>query len=174
MIIRPQPDEYAPFYGGYINRVPEGADLAALLARQPGDLQTLLSPVSDQQANARPKSSEWSIKEMLGHICDAERVFAYRATRFARNDNATLPGFDQDEFVKATDFNTRTLADLLEEFSLQRRANLVLLKSLTAEELERVGTASGNPMSSRAAFYVMAGHVLHHVESLRTDYHVGA
>ena len=172
-IPRPQADEYAPFYAGYVQRVPDGADVLAVLSQQPDELRALLSAVTDEQANARPAPGEWSIKEVLGHICDTERVFAYRAVRIARSDGTPLPGFDQDTFVKATDFNARSLSDLLDEFELQRRANLLDLRALTAAETDRRGTASNNPISVRALLHIMAGHVFHHVESLKTDYHVG-
>ena len=174
MIARPLDGEYNPYYGNYIGRVPEGSDILELLASEPDMLRDLVSGVSDQQANVRPAPGEWSIKEVVGHITDTERVFAYRTLRFARGDTVALPGFDQDEFVKGTDFNRRTLADLVEEFTLQRRANLILIKSLTDEETARVGAASGTPMSARAAIYVLGGHVLHHVESLKTSYHLAS
>jgi uncharacterized damage-inducible protein DinB len=174
MIQRPQTGEYNEFYGGYVGRVPEGADLIALLSGQPEALRTLLQNITDEQASIRPAPAEWSIKEVLGHIADTERVFAYRVLRIARADQTALPGFDQDEFVNATDFNRRSLAGLLDEFDLQRRANMLLIASLTGEEIDRRGTASGNPVSVRALLYILAGHVLHHIESLRTDYKVGA
>lgn len=173
MIQRPQPDEYAPFYAGYVQRIPEGADVLALMRQQPDELRALLNAVSDEQANARPAPGEWSIKEVIGHICDAERVFAYRAVRIARADTTPLPGFEQDAFVEATNFNARSLPDLLDEFDYQRRANLLVFRALTAEEANRRGTASDNPVSVRAAVYILAGHILHHVESLKTDYRVG-
>lgn len=173
MVPRPQEGEYFPYYGNYIGRVPEGADVLGLLASQPAELQALLSNVSDAQANAYPAPGEWSIKEVLGHLLDTERVFAYRMLRFARDEKQPLPGFDQNEYVKATDFNRRAVADLLEEMSFQRRANVILIKSLTDEETARMGSASGNPMSARAVVYMLAGHVDHHVESLKTSYGLG-
>lgn len=173
MIPRPQPDEYGSYYQGYIQRVPEGSDIFALLGKQPDDLRAFLQNVSDEQANSRPAPGEWSVKEVLGHICDAERVFAYRALRFARGDSTPLPGFEQDDYVRATDFNARTLPDLIEEFTFHRRANVVCFKPLTEAELMRRGTASSNPFSVRALLYIMIGHVLHHIESLKTDYKVG-
>jgi uncharacterized damage-inducible protein DinB len=174
MIARPQTGEYSSFYAGYVGRVPEGGDLFALLRGQPDDLRALLGGLSDEQANARPAPGEWSVKEVMGHICDAERVFAYRALRIARGDTTPLPAFEQNEYVKATDFNARRLADLLEEFTLQRRANLLCFQPLTGEELARWGTSSGNPVTARALLHIMAGHVLHHIESLQVDYKVGA
>jgi uncharacterized damage-inducible protein DinB len=174
MIQRPQTDEYAPFYAGYVQRVPEGSDLFALLNGQPEALRALLQNVSDDQAGIRPAPAEWSIKEVIGHIADTERVFAYRLLRIARGDQTPLPGFDQDEFVNATDFNKRSLISLLDEFDLQRRANMLLITSLTDQEIDRRGIASNNPVSVRALLHILAGHVLHHIESLKTDYKVGA
>jgi hypothetical protein len=173
MIPRPQADEHGAYYLTYISRVPEGSDVIAVLSAQPDELKALLQGVSEEQANVRPAPGEWSIKEVIGHICDTERVFAFRALWAARSDAEPLPGFDQDEFVKATDFNARSLSDLVEEFSLQRRANVLCFKPLSAAELVRKGSASGNPITARAVLYMMAGHVSHHIESLQTSYHVG-
>ena len=172
MIVRPQADEYAPFYAGYVGRVPEGADHFAVLAQQPDDLRALLGAVTETAASARPAPAEWSIKEVIGHINDAERVFAYRAMRIARGDTTALAGFDQNDYVAATDFNARPLSELLEEFAAQRQANLLCFRPLSEAEINRRGTASNNAVSVRALLHVMAGHVLHHVESLKTDYHV--
>lgn len=173
MIARPASDEYASYYGGYIGRVPEGSDVFALLHRQPDDLRTLLQAVADDAANVRPAPGEWSIKEVLGHINDTERIFAYRALCIARGDVTPLPGFEQDDFVRGTDFNVRSVADLVDEFDFQRRSNILVFKPLTEAEINRRGTASGNPFSVRALLYTLAGHVIHHVESLKTDYKVG-
>ncbi len=173
MISRPQINEYAPFYAGYIQRVPVGRDIFALLSQQPGELRSLLQHVTNEQANARPVPGEWSIKEVIGHICDTERVFAYRTLRIARGDTTPLAGFEQDDYIRATDFNTRRLTDLIEEFTAQRYANVLCFQSLAEAEIDRRGIASDLPVSARALIYMLAGHVLHHVESLKTDYHVG-
>ncbi len=173
MIARPQADEYAPFYAGYVQRVPEGSDIFALLSGQPDDLRALLQTVSDAKANTRPAPGEWSIKEVVGHLCDSERVFAYRAMRIARNDTTPLPGFQQDDYVRATDFNGRSLPDLLDEFTSQRRANVQCFQPLSEAETIRRGRASNAGVSVRALLYIMAGHVMHHVESLKTAYRVG-
>lgn len=173
MILPPQADEYAPFYAGYVGRVAEGSDIFALMQQQPDDLRTLLKDISDTQANDRPAPSEWSVKEVIGHICDTERVFSYRAMRIARGDETPLAGFDQDAFVLATDFNIRALDDLVGEFTAQRAANVLCFRALTEPEWMRRGTASNTAVSVRALFYMMVGHVLHHMESLRIDYKVG-
>jgi len=174
MIPRPQADEYAPYYGGYVQRVPEGADIFALLSQQPDDLRVLLQSVSEAQANVRPAPGEWSVKEVIGHICDTERVFSYRAMRIARGDATPLAGFEQDDYVRATDFNARSVADLVDEFSAARRANVLCFKPLSEAEMVRRGSASNASVTVRALFYMMAGHVMHHIESLQMDYKVGA
>ena len=174
MTPHPQTDEYAPFYAGYVQRVPEGGDILALLSDQPDQLRVLLQGIPDADANSRPAPGEWSVKEVIGHICDSERIFAYRALRIARGDTTPLAGFNQNEYVEATDFNVRSLADLMEEFTLQRRANVVCFKSLTDTEMTRRGVASEHPISARALLFIMVGHVMHHIESLQVDYKVGA
>ncbi len=174
MIAYPRPDEYKSFFAGYIQRVPENTDILALLSSQPDELRELLQSVTDDQANQRPAAGEWSIKEVIGHINDSERIFAYRALRIARNDTTPLPGFEQNDYVSATDFNIRSLSDLVDEFDFQRRANVLCFKTLSADETAHMGTASNAPISSRALLFVMAGHVMHHIESLKTSYRVGA
>ncbi len=172
MILRPQTDEYDPFYAGYVQRVPEDTDILNCLNDQPEELRALLQNITDAEANIRPAPDEWSVKEVLGHINDAERIFAYRAMRIARNDTKPLVGFEQTDYVTATDFNIRPLTDLLDEFTFQRRSNILCFKPLTEAESLRVGTASDVPVSVRALLYIMAGHVMHHIESLKTDYKV--
>lgn len=174
MIQHPQTDEYAEFYASYIQRVPMGCDLIALLRDQPATLDRLLEHISDAQASARPAPTEWSIKEVLGHIADTERVFAYRLLCIARGDQTPLPGFDQEHFVRATDFNRRSMRSLLDEFALQRSANTLLITGLSESEIDQRGTASGHVVSARALIYMLAGHVEHHLESLQTDYSVEA
>ena len=174
LIPRPQTDEYAPYYGRYTDRVPDGADLFALMSAQPDELRALLADVSDDEANIRPAPGEWSVKEVLGHICDGERILSYRALRVARGDTTPLAGFEQDDYVRATDFNARTLPDLIEEFAAHRHANVLCFKPLSEAEIMRRGTASDNPVSTRALLYMLVGHVMHHVESLKNDYHIRA
>lgn len=166
---RPAENEYASFYAGYVQRVPDG-DIFEMLAGQGDTLRALLAALPAQQADFRPGPAEWSIKEVVGHINDAERVFAYRALRISRADQTPLPGFEQDDYVRASNFGERTLSDLLEEFELLRRANLLAFNRISDEASKRLGTASGFTVSVRALLYIMAGHVEHHVESLRTDY----
>lgn len=173
MIPRPEASECAPYYNQYVQRVPDGSDVFALLSEQPEVLKTLLQEVGDEQANVQPVKGEWSIKEVVGHLADAERILAYRALRIARGDTTPLPGFDQDVLVSGTDFNRRTLADLIAEFSLQRQANVLCFRPLTEAEIARAGTASDAPFTVRALLYILAGHVIHHIDSLKNTYKVG-
>ena len=172
MIPYPQPDEYFSYYSVYVERIGLGSDIFALLSQQPDDLHILLQSVSDTQANAHPAPGEWSIKEVLGHICDTERISAYRTLRIARGDTTPLPGFEQDDYVRATNFNARSLSNLIEEFTLQRRSNILCFQLLTSEEVARRGSANTHIFSARAMIYVLAGHVMHHIESLKTVYKV--
>ena len=170
MLIQPPANtEYNPYYHEYIRRVPPG-DVLVLLETQIQSTLALLRTVSDEQASVRPAPEEWNIKEIIGHICDSERIFAYRALRFARGDETELPGFYQNPYVENGHFEERTLADLLDEFATIRKANLYLFRHLTAADSERSGIASGNPMSLRALVYAIAGHEHHHMESIRTVY----
>lgn len=168
-LARPGNDEYSEYYGGYIRQVPE-VELFGFMTQQPGSLHDLLKGVDEAAAATRPAPSEWSINEVIGHIIDTERVFAYRALCISRADETPLPGFNQDPYVENANFNERSLADLLDEFELLRRANLLQFKPLQPEAFTRRGTASGFPVSVRALLYMMAGHVQHHYASLRDVY----
>jgi len=168
-IERPAADEYAEYYGRYVSKVPDG-DIIELLRQQPAETMALLRGLSPEQANFAYAPGKWTIKEVIGHICDAERVFTYRAMRFARNDQTPLASFDENEYVANANFASRTLPDLLEELQAVRAATVCLAKSLDAEALARRGTASGKEMSVRALFYVSAGHERHHVALLRERY----
>ena len=153
MIVRPEVTEYAPFYAGYIAHVPEG-DVLTLLEDQRQSLLNLMTTLNDEQATYRYAEGKWSIKEVIGHLIDAERVFAYRAMRIARGDVTPLPGFEQNDYVAATNFDQRSLQGLAEEYRAQRYANIALFRSFTQVEAMRVGTASGAAVSVR--------HHLHH------------
>lgn len=165
----PDENEYAPFYAGYIRQVPDG-DIFEILARQPAALRALLAALPAEQADFRPGPAEWSIKEVVGHINDFERVVAYRALRVSRGDQTPLAGFEQDDYVREANFGQRSLSDLLDEFGLLRRANLLAFQGLSHEVSLRRGTASGFGVSARALIFMLAGHVEHHAASLRNDY----
>ncbi len=167
MLSRPSPTEYAEFYQNYIARVPEGPVLD-FLGKQLGDYRQLLVGVSDETASAAPAPGKWSIKQVLGHICDAERVMAYRALRFGRGDTGELRGFEQDDYVREAQSNTRSLDDLLAEFESIRRATVALFGSLPPGAEGRSGVANGNEVTVRALAYIAAGHAQHHLEQLKT------
>jgi hypothetical protein len=165
----PSPDEYAAFYAGYVDRVPDG-DVLKILAEQNTALYQMLKDVPEAVAEKRPAPDEWSIKEVLGHMADGERIFAYRALRIARGDTTPLPGFDQDAFVPPGEFNGRPLRELLAEYVLLRASTLALFRGMPGSAFARVGTASASPVSVRALLYIIAGHENHHMESLQTVY----
>ena len=169
MIARPQPDEYAPYYGGYISRVPEG-DLLALLAHQSSETLALLRSIPEARGAHRYAPGKWTVKDVVGHMCDTERIMSYRALRIARGDQTPLQGFEQNDYVPVAHFDRRTLADLGEELSAVRQATLHLFRHFDAEALVRRGTASGNPFTPRALGYVIAGHERHHVSILKDKY----
>jgi hypothetical protein len=166
---RPASDEHSPYYGGYIDQVPEG-DILTHLAGQIERTTRLLQGLSEEQAAFRPTPTDWSVKEVICHISDSERVFAYRALRIARADPTPLAGFDQEPYVVAAEADARPLADLLAEFASVRASTLWLFRSLPAAAWLRRGVASDAPVSVRALAYIIAGHENHHVRSLLTEY----
>lgn len=166
---RPERDEYAPSYAGYVALVPDG-DLLALLAEQPATLDRLLHGLTEDQATGSFAPGEWSIKEVIGHLGDGERTFGYRAFCFSRGERSALPGFEQDDYVREANSNARTLADLLEELTLLRRANLLAYRHLAPEVGLRRGVASGVEVSVRALLAIMAGHFVSHLDDLREQY----
>lgn len=161
--------EYAPFYAGYISQIPNG-DFPSVLHEQLQSIPAFFSQFSDEQAMFRYADGKWSIKELLGHINDGERVFAYRAMRIGRGDTTPLPGFEQDGYVVTANADRHTLADLIEEFKTIRAASISLYKTLSEDDLLRMGTASGAPMSTRALFTIICGHVKHHIEIIEQKY----
>jgi hypothetical protein len=167
--VRPKTDEHAPYYSRYIERVPNG-NLLEVLRDQSMDTVALLRDVSPERANYAYAPGKWTVKEVVGHVIDAERVFAYRALRFGRNDPTELAGFEQDPYVPAGNFGDRTLGDLLEELQVVRAATIHLARHANDEVLSRRGVASGKEVSVRALFYIIAGHERHHVELLRERY----
>lgn len=168
-LARPASTEYAPYHDKYISLIPDG-DIIETLGQQGRAMLSLLASIPEAQANNRYAPDKWSIKEVVGHVIDCERIFAYRALRFARNDASPQPGFDQDEYVRNAAFGELQLADLASEFEHVRQASVCLLKSLTDEAWLRSGNANGVDLSVRGLAYVIAGHELHHVNILRTRY----
>lgn len=159
--IRPKTGDYAPFYEKYIALVPPG-DVLATLGGQVGQWNSMLANLSGPQSEFRYESNKWSIKEVLGHVTDSERVFAYRMMRIARGDQTPLAGFEQDDYVKEGNYSTRSLADLLEEFSAVRASTLALLRSLTEQAWTRRGNANQKEVTVSALGFITAGHTEHH------------
>jgi hypothetical protein len=163
---RPDAAEYASFYAAYVGLVPE-EDILGVLEAQLNDAVALLRGTSEDQANTRHPPYTWSVKEVVGHVTDTERVFGYRALRFARGDSTPLPGFDENSFAKTAGCDSWPLAELLAEFEAVRRSNLWLLRHLDATAWRRSGVANNNPVSVRALAYIIAGHSRHHQAILR-------
>lgn len=166
---RPDATEFAPYYARYIDQVPEGA-IVPLLESQIASTLTLLRAIPESRGAHRYASGKWSIKETIGHVNDAERIFAYRALRIGRGDTKPLAGFDQEPYVETGHFDSRTLADLVDELATIRASTIALFRGFTAEDLARRGTASENPVSTRALGYIILGHELHHLSILRERY----
>jgi uncharacterized damage-inducible protein DinB len=158
---RPQKGDYALYYDNYIALVPSG-EFLEILREQHRAMTRLLSPLTDQQAEFRYAPGKWSVKEVLGHVIDAERIFAYRILRIARGDQTPLAGFEQDGYIQTGNFSARTLNDLLEEFSSVREATITLVRSLDDDAWLRRGIASQKEISVLALAFVIAGHELHH------------
>lgn len=169
-ISRPQSDEFAPYYGKYINDAAPIEDAPGLLTMQGNRLVRQLAALSDEQANYRYADGKWSIKEVLGHVSDAERIFAYRLLRIARGDETPLPGFDENDYVPAGKFDARPVADVLEEWIAVRSATTALVRGIPSDAWARRGVANGQPVSARAILYIMLGHIDHHAKLLEERY----
>jgi hypothetical protein len=168
-IPRPAPDESAPFYHGYISEVP-GELIGKYLVEQLHDLERLMAPLDDTAARSRYAAGKWSVKEVLGHLADAERIFAYRLMRIARHDATPLPGFDENAYVPAGEFDARALASLVGEFGALRLSTIALVDGLPPDSWVRRGQASGASITARALAYIIVGHVAHHARVLRERY----
>jgi hypothetical protein len=169
MMERPGEGEFASFYAGYVSLVPE-VDIVSVLDGQAADVRAQARAFIPARENDRYAPGKWSVREVLGHVNDAERVFGFRAFSFSRGDENALPGFDQDDYVARSHFDRCQLGDLVEEFSQLREVNLAVLRRLDDDEWRRIGTASGKRVSVRALAYIMAGHVRHHLQILSAQY----
>ena len=167
--VRPAPGDFPEYYSRYVSRAPDG-DVAATLGTQIDDTAALLSGLSEADALHRYAEGKWSVKEVLGHISDTERVFSYRLLRFSRGDATPLPGFDENAYTPAGRFDDRDLADLLAELRAVRAATVALIHGLPPESLDRRGTASGGSFAVAAIPWIIAGHELHHRQILRDRY----
>jgi uncharacterized damage-inducible protein DinB len=170
-ISKPGPGEHIEYYSKYVKLVP-GEDARPALIRQIGETLRLLEGVSEAQGLHRYQSGKWSVKEVIGHITDCERVFAYRALRFGRGDATPLAGFDENQYVPQSNSDLRTMSSLRAELSAVRAATLSLAESFDEAALQRSGPANQHPVSARALFWIIAGHELHHVALLRDRYEI--
>jgi hypothetical protein len=166
---RPEASEHAPYYTRYIALVSDGDVVDKLAGQLPGTLGFLRS-LDEETGGRRYAPDKWSIRQVIGHLADSERIFSYRALRFARNDPTELPGFDEGTFVANGTFDARSLASLCDEYEAVRAASVAFFSSLDANEWARRGVANNNVMSVRALAWVLAGHELHHVDIIRTRY----
>lgn len=166
---RPEKTEYAEYYETYVSLVEE-TDIVSALQNQLDEIENLFAGMTEEKGAYAYAAGKWSIKELIGHMIDGERIFSYRAMRISRADKTPIEGFEQDGYIENSNFNAAKLSDLLEEFALVRKANLLLFKNLTAEAWTRRGTASGWEFSVRALAYIMVGHVRHHANVLKTRY----
>jgi hypothetical protein len=167
---RPGTDEYAPGFADYVAEIGDGEDIVAVLASQLQQVATRLGAVPAMGGDYRYAPGKWSLKEVVGHLSDTERVFAYRALSIARGDPAPLPAFDDQAWVAQMGAGDRTLADIVAEFAVVRQASLALFRHLPAAAWTRRGIASGHPASVRAMAWVMAGHARHHLEVVEARY----
>ncbi|MEB0263781.1 MULTISPECIES: DinB family protein [unclassified Mucilaginibacter] len=169
MISKPNSDDYAAYATGYVNKVPDGADVLQVLLDNQIKTYNLFHNMTDAQAMHAYAEGKWTLKEVLGHMIDTERVFSFRAFVFSRED-ISLPGFDQETYVFSTDFNSRTIQSLADEFKAVREATLFLYRSFSAEQLKRSGVASGALVKVGALVYITAGHEIYHLDIIKERY----
>lgn len=164
------PNEFAPFHKPYIEEVGKGLTLLSGLEATGKEFTDLIDSLSDNQLNFAYAGNKWTIKEVIVHLIDAERIFSYRALRFARNDKTDLSGFEENDYVPFSDANKRSKTDLMAEFKAVRNSTLCLFQSFSDEMLVRMGTIGGNTTSVRALGFIIAGHQKHHINVVRERY----
>lgn len=166
---RPEPGEYAPYYDRYISLI-AGNDIVGTLESQRRQMMLLLCGRDEPEGDFRYAPGKWSAKEVLGHVCDCERIFAYRALRISRGDRTPIEGFEQDDYITNGPFGQRPLAEIIDDYLAVRRATLTLFRNLQEEAWTRRGIANKNEISVRAVAYTLAGHELHHRRILEQKY----
>ncbi|MEI4770411.1 DinB family protein [Psychrobacillus sp. FJAT-51614] len=162
-------NDYAPYYAPYVDLVPEG-DFIEILSQQMEEIRNFFYEISDQQALFKYAPEKWSIKEVIGHMADTERVMAYRLLAFARGDSNSLPGFDETEYMQHAFFDKQSIDDLIESLLVVRRSTIQLVKSLSNEDLQRRGIANNHEITVRALIVIIAGHELHHRNIIKERY----
>jgi len=168
-VARPEPGEYAPYYDRYISLI-LGLDIVGTLESQRREMLLLLCGRDESEGDFRYAPDKWTVKEVLGHVCDTERIFAYRALRIARGDKTPIEGFEQDDYVRNSPVANRPLAEVIEDYIAVRRATITLFRNLDEAAWLRRGIANNNEVSVRAIAYTAAGHELHHRRILKEKY----
>ncbi|MDR7071090.1 DinB family protein [Fictibacillus barbaricus] len=161
--------EYADYYASYVKLVPEG-NMADILERQMKETVRKLSSLDENRSEYRYAPGKWSIKEVIGHITDTERIMSYRLLCIARGETISLPGYDENKYVEEAHFDSQTLKELLDHFACVRQSTIHLLKSLSDDALLRKGTANNTEVSARALLTIIAGHELHHRNIIQERY----
>lgn len=169
MSMRPAPTDYAHFYANYVALVPE-EDVLSVIETQSSETQKLMASVDETRGAYRYAEGKWSVKEVFGHVTDSERVFGYRCLAIARGDQSSLPGFDEQEYMRNANFDAWKIGDLAELYAVTRRANIVFFRNLADEAWDRRGIANDSAVTVRALAYIIAGHERHHLEVLRERY----
>jgi uncharacterized damage-inducible protein DinB len=167
----PPQNEYAPFYHRYIAALPQG-EILDILRAQGQELARVAAGVAPERETFAYAPDKWTIRQLFGHVADAERIFGYRALCISRGDTTPLPGFDENAYAARAPFAARPLRDIAEELTLLRRANVQMLAALDDEAWTQIGNANGHPISVRALAWVIAGHAQHHLGVLRERYGV--
>ena len=166
---RPQPSEHPTYYKYYIDLIKDDNILKEIKS-QVIDIPAIITQIPEEKENYAYAPEKWTIKEVIGHIIDTERILGYRALRFARKDKTLLLGFDQNSYVANANFNDRTLYDLAHEFATVRNANIALFKHFDESALNELGSVNGNQVSVRAILFMIAGHAIHHMNVIQTKY----
>lgn len=166
---RPIAGDFGAFYQGYAD-LATGQSVAELLATHPNHLAAFISALPEEKANYAYSEGKWTIKELVQHLIDTERIFAYRALRISRKDTTPLPGFDENQYAQNAPVSNRTLADLKEEYLLVRKTTDILLASFQDDQLQFIGNASGHPCTLNALCFIIFGHNLHHIKILKERY----
>ena len=166
---RPETNEFAPYYNTYVSLI-EGDGVMAELETQTEILRAAVAGLTEDRGSYAYAEGKWTIKELLSHLIDGERIFAYRVLRISRGDTTPIEGFEQDDYIATSRVNDRTFANLIDEFAFERQANLIMVGNIDDETSKRMGTASDKPVSVRALTYIMAGHVKHHLKILADRY----
>lgn len=165
-----QATEFAPFYSGYISKIPKNLSLIDCFESGMQNVSTFFSEISKEKLNYKYANGKWSIKEVFQHIIDTERVFMYRCFRIARHDQTALSGFEQNDYIEPSNANNKSIESLLEEYQTVRQSFIVLLKSFSDDDLKFVGNASGNAMTARAAAFIIIGHEKWHMDIIKERY----